>query len=299
MSPAAARDDRVLGRALPGCAALRQERVERAFAEVDDGVAGAEAEVRRRRRARTCRSPASQDPELLQVGHRLEEGAAADGDELLSPHACELVRLRPRDRASAAPPVELDRARRARRASSNAHAARTLRKPWRPSAASGWCRPAVALKGTPASRHAARKRPSDWRRRHLGAATAHLRAQATLRERGELLFEPVAERHLDVGLAREPVEPCLPARLHRLGPRGRPRRARRGGPRARDPRLRARPAATRARRAARAATHARRRGRGDPRRSRRARTGSPEGRAARGRSGARAPHGGHPAWSRV
>ena len=54
-------------------------------------------------------------------------------------------------------------------------------------------------------------------RGNLRAAAAHLRAQSALGERGHLLLEPVAERQLDVGLAGEPVEPRLPARLDRLG----------------------------------------------------------------------------------
>ena len=55
------------------------------------------------------------------------------------------------------------------------------------------------------------------RRRNLRAAAAHLRAQPALGERGHLLLEPVVERQLDIGLAGEPVEPRLPARLDRLG----------------------------------------------------------------------------------
>ena len=83
---------RLLGRALPGGAPLRQELVERARAEVDDGVAGAEAEPRAAAADGTCRSPGSQDPELPEVVDRLEEGAAADRDELLAADALELVR---------------------------------------------------------------------------------------------------------------------------------------------------------------------------------------------------------------
>ena len=52
--------------------------------------------------------------------------------------------------------------------------------------------------------------------RHLRAAAAHLRAEAAPGERVHLLLEAVAERQLDVGLADEPVEAGLPARLDRL-----------------------------------------------------------------------------------
>ena len=75
-----------------------------------------------RRRAGMCRSPGSQDPEILQVLDRLEEGAAADRDQLLAADARELVRAR-----LAVAPVERRR-RRARRAPSARPRRRTRRR---------------------------------------------------------------------------------------------------------------------------------------------------------------------------
>ena len=66
-------------------------------------------------------------------------------------------------------------------------------------------------------------------RRHLGAAAAHLRAQAALGELVDLLLQLVAQRQLDVGLAGQPIEAGLPARLDRLDARGRRCTARRRG----------------------------------------------------------------------
>ncbi len=66
---------------------------------------------------------------------------------------------------------------------------------------------------------AGREEPAERSRsRHLGAAAPHLRPQASLGECCDLLLQPVAERQLDVRLAKKVVETGVPARLHNLGP---------------------------------------------------------------------------------
>ena len=128
-------------------------------------------------------------------------------------------RRRLRGRPSGAPPASARQSPSSAFSSSNAHAARTFRKPCRSSVASGWCRPAVALNGTPASRQTGRKRPSSARERDLGAAAAHLRTQAALGQLGHPLLQLVVERQFDVRLARKALETRRPARLDSLGTR--------------------------------------------------------------------------------
>ena len=193
-------------------------------------------------------------PELLQVGDRLEEGAAADRDELLAADSFELVRSRlavaPAEAARGRAPRP-PRARRVRERTRGEHVQEAVPPLGRERVVQAGGRLERDARVATGLEEAAERRG----RGNLRAAAAHLRAQPALGERRHLLLDPVAERQLDVGLAGEPVEPRLPARLDRLADASvAATKARRGAPRARGPRPRARPAATRARRAAPAAS---------------------------------------------
>ena len=209
----------VLGRAVPRLPALRQERVEAARGEVDDAVAGAEAEPR-------LTVGAGERPESLdhRIPSSVNSSTGSKNEQLPTATSCSR-----RTRASSAAPALRSPQRSASGVSETA-----------PSSAVSSCerargedvQKAVPLVGRQRVVQAGRRLERNTRvaadseeapelraRGDLCAAAAHLRAQAALGQLGHPRLELFVQRQFHVRLACQALEARRPARLDRLGTR--------------------------------------------------------------------------------
>ena len=171
---------------------LRQQLVERALAEIDDRVAGAEPEV--------CRA-ADGDERSEALRHRtpscFRSSTGSKKEQLPTATSCSR-RTRASSSASAtrsrqrSPSARSSTASLSAASSSNAHAAITFRKPWVSLGGERVVQPGRRLERDAGDPAGGEERSERLGGRHLGAAAAHLRPQPPFRERRDLVLEPAA-----------------------------------------------------------------------------------------------------------
>ena len=192
--------------------------VETALAQVDDGVAGTEAEP-------WLTVGAGERPESLdhRIPSSVSSSTGSKNEQLPTATSCSR-----RTRASSSAPALRSPQRRASGVSEIWPSERVL---VRERARGDDIQEAVPLVGCQRMVQAGRRLERNPRvaadseeapelraRRNLGTAAAHLRAQAALGQLGHPLLQLVVQRQFDVRLACQAFEAGLPARLDRLRP---------------------------------------------------------------------------------